>query len=188
MKKILGLVLSLTLISAVCAAVLAFVNALTKEPIARIQKEKVLSAAKVVMPAGVVAVEEKGGVFAGKDAAGKVVGYAVEGRDAGGYGGDIVLMVGFEADRRTVVCYRKLVASETPGLGSKLSSPEFADQFRGGDGAKFSVEKDGGAVEAIAAATITSRAVCRAVADAAARLAAPRPDPPRTKLNARFQK
>ncbi len=166
MKKILGLVLSLTVISAVCAAVLAYVNTLTKEPIARIQTEKVLSAARLVMPAGVVTVEEKGGVFIGKDAAGKVVGYATEGRDAGGYGGDIVLMVGFEADRKTLITYQKLVASETPGLGTKLASPEFSSQFKGKNGTKLAVKQDGGDIEAITAATITSRAVCRALADA----------------------
>ncbi len=172
MKKNLGLVLSLTLISAVCAAVLASVNGLTKAPIQKIQTEKVLSAAKIVMPEGVTKVERSGPVFVGKNATGEVVGYAVEGRDAGGYGGEIALMVGFEADGETVVCYRKLAASETPGLGSKFVAPEFAGQFAGKRGAGLAVTKDGGEIEAITAATITSRAVCRALADAAAKISA----------------
>ncbi len=174
MKKILGLVVSLTLISAVCAAVLAYVNNLTKAPIQQIQTEKVLAAAKLVMPAGVVTVEKvsRGDVkiFIGKDASGKILGYATEGRDAGGYGGDIVLMVGFEADRKTVVTYQKLIASETPGLGTKLSDPSFSTQFTGKNGTALKVKQDSGTIDAITAATITSRAVCRAIANAAKKI------------------
>lgn len=170
MKKIFGLVLSLTLISGVCAAVLAFVNGLTQEPIRATAAANEQKAVKAVLPPTVATVEANGPVFVGKDAAGKVVGYAAKGSDAGGYGGDIVLMVGFEADRKTVVCYRTLVAAETPGLGMKLNATEFAGQFAGRDGSALSVTKDGGEIEAITSATITSRAVCRAIADARKRL------------------
>ena len=170
MKKIFGLVLSLTLISGVCAAVLAFVNGLTQEPIRATAAANEQKAVKAVLPPTVATVEADGPVFVGKDAAGKVVGYAAKGSDAGGYGGDIVLMVGFEADRKTVVCYKTLAAAETPGLGMKLNAPEFAGQFAGRDGSALSVTKDGGEIEAITSATITSRAVCRAIADARKRL------------------
>ena len=170
MKKIFGLVLSLTLISGVCAAVLAFVNGLTQEPIRATAAANEQKAVKAVLPPAVATVEANGPVFVGKDAVGKVVGYAAKGSDAGGYGGDIVLMVGFEADKRTVVCYKTLAAAETPGLGMKLNAPEFAGQFAGRDGSALSVTKDGGEIEAITSATITSRAVCRAIADARKRL------------------
>lgn len=168
MKKILWLVGSLTIIAGICAAVLAYVDSITKEPIRAMGEKQALAAAKAVMPEGVEAVEKRSDeLFVGKDAAGKVVGYAVLGRDAKGYGGDIELMVGFKDDRKTVVCYRKLKASETPGLGSKLTTPEFAGQFIGQDASKpLKVKKDGGAIEAITSATITSRAVCRAINDA----------------------
>ena len=109
-------------------------------------------------------------LFVGKSADGTVVGYAVTGADAGGYGGDVVLMVGFQADRKTVVCYKTLAAAETPGLGMKLNTPEFQTQFGGKDATTLKVKKDGGEIEAITAATITSRAVCRAIAAAAAKL------------------
>lgn len=175
MKKILALVVSLTVIAGVCAGVLAYVNSLTSEPIAAMKVEKERSAALAVMPEGVVAVEASSApdVFTGKDAAGKTLGYAVKGADSGGYGGDIALMVGFEADKKTIVCYKALQSSETPGLGTKLSTPEFSDQFKGRNATKdLSVKKDGGEIEAITSATITSRAVCRAVAAAAVKLAA----------------
>ena len=166
MKKNLSLVLSLTLISGVCAAVLAYVNALTREPIAATAAANEQKAIKAVLPSEVATVAAAGDVFVGKDAAGQVVGYAAKGTDAGGYGGDIVLMVGFERDKKTLVCYKTLAASETPGLGMKLNAPEFAGQFRGKDATTLRLKKKGGDIEAITAATITSKAVLKAVADA----------------------
>lgn len=171
MKKILSLVSSLTVISGVCAAALAYVNALTVGPIGEMRIKKANEAAMAVMPPAVVKVESRNGVFFGLDASGRTAGFALEGRDSGGYGGDIALMVGFEADRKTVVGYKALVASETPGLGTKLSTPEFSGQFAGKSASKpFKVVKDGGEIEAITSATITSRAVCAAVNDAAGKL------------------
>ena len=150
MKKMLGLLVSLTLISGACAAVLAYVNSITKDPIAA-TAEKAREAAKAAVLCG----EE---------------GYAVEGRSGEGYGGDIVLMVGFKKDKKTVISYKVLQAYETPGLGMKLKTPEFADQFSGKDGSALKVKKDGGDIEAITSATITSRAVCKAIADAQSKL------------------
>ena len=170
MKKILCLVASLTVISGVCAAVLAYVASVTKEPIAKMKVEQEQAAIRAVLPAGVSAIESQDGFFVGKGADGKVLGYAAKGVDAGGYGGDIELMVGFTADKRTIVCYKTLAAAETPGLGMKLNTPEFADQFGGKDGSSLAVKKDGGQIEAITSATITSRAVCRAIADAQKKL------------------
>ena len=170
MKKILGLVVSLTVISGVCAAVLAYVDSITKGPIAEMKVKQEQAAVKAVLPSGAEKVEASGDFFVGKDAAGKVVGYAAKGSDAGGYGGDVVLMVGFKADKKTVECYKTLAAAETPGLGMKLNTPEFAGQFSGKDGTSLAVKKDGGTIEAITSATITSRAVCRAVADAQKKL------------------
>lgn len=171
MKKILGLIMSLTIIAAVCAGVLAYVNRSTEAPIARAAAEKTERAAKDVMPGGIAKVVKSGPVFVGIDASGGILGYAVEGKDSGGYGGDIVLMVGFKADRKTVVCYKKLIAAETPGLGSKLDSPAFSSQFENRSARSLKVKKDGGEIEAITAATITSRAVCKAIENACEKLA-----------------
>ena len=51
-----------------------------------------------------------------------------------------------------------------------LNTKEFMSQFAGKDGLSLKVKKDGGEIEAITAATITSRAVCRAIADAQKKL------------------
>lgn len=167
--KIVKLVLSLTIISAVCAGVLASVNAVTAEAIRTIRAQQTLDAAAAVMPPGVEAsqvAQMEDGVFVGKDAAGKAAGYAVKGIDGAGYGGDVVLMVGFTPDFK-IVTYKKLEAAETPGLGSNLTSPGFMKQFAGMDASvPLSVRKDGGKVEAITSATITSRAVCGAINNA----------------------
>ena len=177
MKKILGLVLSLTVISGVCAAVLAYVNEITEKPIKKTAHDAELAAVKVVMPAGVEAVGLVDATaysgqmyYMGTDAKGEVIGYAAKGKDTHGYGGEITLMVGFMPDKKTVVCYKVLAAAETPGLGMKLKTPEFAGQFAGKDGRALKVKKDGGEIEAITSATITSRAVCRAIADAQSKL------------------
>ncbi|MBO7722064.1 MAG: RnfABCDGE type electron transport complex subunit G [Kiritimatiellae bacterium] len=181
MKKFLSLVVSLSVISGVCAAVLAYVDTFTKDRIAATKLENKLKAARAVMPGGVAEVvpvawadkEKKDPVdFAGKGADGKTLGYAVTAGDSGGYGGDIELMVGFKADRKTVVCYKTLAATETPGLGMKLKTPEFSRQFAGRDGSSLKVRQDGGEIEAITSATITSRAVCRAVEAAQKKLQA----------------
>ena len=150
MKKILGLVLSLTIISGVCAGVLAYVDSITKEPIKATAEKNREQAKKAVL--------------CGEE------GYTAEGTCKDGYGGDITLMVGFKKDKKTVISYKVLAASETPGLGMKLKTPEFAGQFAGKDGRALKVRKDGGEIEAITSATITSRAVCRAIADAQRKL------------------
>ena len=150
MKKILGLVLSLTIISGVCAGVLAYVDSITKEPIKATAEKNREQAKKAVL--------------CGQE------GYTAEGTCKDGYGGDITLMVGFKTDKKTVISYKVLAASETPGLGMKLKTPEFAGQFAGKDGRALKVKKDGGEIEAITSATITSRAVCRAIADAQSKL------------------
>ena len=150
MKKILGLVVSLTIISGVCAAVLAYVDSITREPIKATAERNREQAKKAVL--------------CGEE------GYTAEGTCKDGYGGDITLMVGFKTDKKTVISYKVLAASETPGLGMKLKTPEFAGQFAGKDGTSLKVKKDGGEIEAITSATITSRAVCRAIEDAQKKL------------------
>lgn len=172
MKKFLHLIVSLSVICGICAAVLAYINEVTKEAIRETAAKNARAAVRAVLPSEAVTIEDVAAdVYAGKDDKGAVVGYAAKGIGTGGYGGDIVLMAGFRADGQTLVGYRTLSASETPGLGMKLNTPEFAGQFTGKDARSLSVRKDGGEIEAITSATITSRAVCRALADAQTRLA-----------------
>ena len=178
MKKIVQLVAALTIISAICAAVLAFVNSKTKDRIASLTAEKTANAAKAVLPADVKATDTRPDpadpgltvtIGYADSAKSKVIGYAAPGMSPKGYGGEIRLMVGLTADRK-VISYQTLAANETPGLGAKLGDAAFSKQFGGKDGPSLKVKKDGGEIDAITGATITSRAVCEAIADACARV------------------
>ena len=95
---------------------------------------------------------------------GEIVGYAVNTYTSIGFSGNISLMAGFKTDG-TILSITVLDHKETPGLGTKMTEPEFKEQFTGKNPAEFTlkVKKDGGPVDAITAATISSRAFCDAV-------------------------
>ena len=120
-----------------------------------------------MLPEAAVAIEEARTVeFEGAsyvynlayDAQGNTVGCAVDVAPVG-FGGPIVIKVGFNADG--VIWNTKVLSqAETPGLGAKCVEPAFSSQFKGFDPSqkKLAVKKDGGDVDAITASTITSRA------------------------------
>ena len=97
------------------------------------------------------------------------VGYAIEAATTTGFSGLIVLMVGFLPDG-TIHNTAVISHAETPGLGDKMEQKKgnFSLQFNGKNPAlfKLSVKKDGGDVDAITAATISSRAFCDAIENA----------------------
>ena len=140
--------------------------------------ERVRGAARAVLPAAVKVVAPRKDpsdatltAFIGyaDKAKTKILGYAVPGMSAKGYGGKIHLMVGLNPDR-SVISYQVLAGRETRGVGDKLTTPAFIARFKDQPAATVAVTKDGGKVEALTGATITSRAVCDAVADAARRI------------------
>ncbi len=169
-----NMLLSLTLISVVAATCLGFVYELTKGPIAASNLNKKLSAIREVVPdftnnpdADMFRLPTGEGdsleIYpAKKDDT--VVGYAVNTYTMDGFSGEIRLMAGFSPDGK-IINIAVLEQKETPGLGTKMSEPSFKDQFNGIDPAAFliKVKKDGGQVDAITAATISSRAFCDAV-------------------------
>jgi electron transport complex protein RnfG len=93
-----------------------------------------------------------------------LVGYAVKTYTDKGFSGRFWLMVGFKMDG-SLKDVSVLEQNETPGLGTKMKEPKFKNQFLGKIPGifKLSVKKDGGDVDAITAATISSRAFCDAV-------------------------
>ena len=93
-----------------------------------------------------------------------IVGYAVNTYTKKGFSGNINLMAGFKPDG-TIFNISVLEQKETPGLGTKMTEPGFKDQFNDKNPSSFAlkVKKDGGQVDAITAATISSRAFCDAV-------------------------
>ncbi|MDR1583394.1 MAG: RnfABCDGE type electron transport complex subunit G [Prevotellaceae bacterium] len=97
------------------------------------------------------------------------VGAAVQTFTNNGYGGRIVLLVGFLADG-TINSINVISHNETPGLGDKIDPKKhgFSLQFHGKnpESCKLVVKKDGGDVDAITASTISSKAFCDAVSRA----------------------
>jgi electron transport complex protein RnfG len=177
MKEIFRLCFVLTLIGAVCAAVMAFVDQETKAPIEKSKTAEKMDAVKVVMPTAnndlekdQVTVKDKDmqmemTFFPGKKD-GVVIGAAFVAVAPGGYAGPIEVLVG--VDTAGVVTGVEIVKhAETPGLGSKITTPLFKGQFVGKsvkDPANWSVMKDGGPFKQITGATISSRAVTTAIA------------------------
>ncbi len=169
-----NMVLSLTLISMVASACLGFVYELTKKPIELSNLNKKLNAIRLVVPEFTNNPNDE--MFrlptgegdsldvypARKDKV--VVGYAINTYTRKGFSGYVSLMAGFKPDG-TIINITVLEQKETPGLGTKMGQPEFKDQFNDKNPAKFAlkVKKDGGPVDAITAATISSRAFCDAV-------------------------
>jgi Na+-translocating ferredoxin:NAD+ oxidoreductase subunit G len=169
-----NMVLSLTLIALGAATCLGFVYEVTKKPIELSNLNKKLDAIKLVVPE--FTNNPNGEMFKLPTGDGDslevypakkgddTVGYAVNTYSKNGFAGIIRLMAGFKPDG-TVINIRVLEQKETPGLGNKMTDPNFKDQFNDKDPAKFAlkVKKDGGQVDAITAATISSRAFCDAV-------------------------
>lgn len=165
-KDILKPALVLFVITAVVVGLLAVVNGFTAE---RIEENKVIAyqnSLKEVMPGAKSfrqAKQEEGlTVEQAFDASGTYIGSCVL-VTTNGYGGEIEVMVGVGADGK-VTSIDILSASETAGLGAKASGDKFRGQFAGRSEARL--KKDGGEIDAISGATITSRAVTNAVAAA----------------------
>lgn len=174
MKEAIRLVAVLTVFCAVSALLLAWTNKVTKAPIEQARKAETMEGLAKVLPpftndligdSRIVKEDGKDWTFYVARADGKFVGVAFESQTTG-YGGAIRLLVGVLADG-TVNGVQILAAdNETPGLGSKIKEPGFLGQFknRGGADTRWaSVRKDGGEIQAITGATISSRAVARAV-------------------------
>ncbi len=173
-----NMLLSLTLISFCASALLAGGYVLTKEPIEKALQEKKNAAIKEVLPKGDIEIgkavevrldgyEDAFVVYPAKKG-GNFIGCAIETYDNNGYGGKVRSMVGLDAEGR-VINYSVLEANETPGLGAKVSDWfKTKGDIRGKDPASedFKVKKDGGEIDAITAATITSRAFLSSVKSA----------------------
>ena len=158
---------SLTLITAIAGGLLGYTYQLTEEPIARASKASREKAIQQVIPTYdnspldeqmTYTVHNEYGettatIYPAK-LGGKLAGAAVECSNNTGYGGEIRIIVGFEADG-TIKDYQVLKHQETPGLGTLAGEEDFTSQFAGVESA------DG--VDTITGATISSTAVKDAV-------------------------
>ena len=164
---VLRLALTLFLITAVVAGLLAGVNAITKPIIENLNAAKLQESLEAVLPGGGEPVDFPAvdvgvpisTVYKGEN------GYAVEVLPSG-FDNTITMMVGVDFEGN-VLGISIVSHTETAGLGAvaaaKTSAGEaFRSQFAGRSG-QVAVSKDGGELDAITGATITSRAVCSGV-------------------------
>lgn len=180
---VLRLALTLLLITSCMAAALAGVNMLTKDKIAAINREKTEKAIQEVITSPYESIKE----IPFTDDTGLVkkvyttwddqehpmpmfdcycdYGFAVEVVPSG-FDGEITMMVGVHQNG-TVTGISIISHTETAGLGAVAAANNskgeaFRNQFIGMRGS-VSVSKDGGKIDAITGATITSRAVTEGV-------------------------
>jgi len=87
-----------------------------------------------------------------------------------GFGGSLGVMVAVNVETDKIVGVGVTTHSETPGLGARAKTdPEFVSQFTGMSLLDpFAVKQDGGRVDSITGATISSRGVCGAMNSASA--------------------
>ena len=163
-KYILRLALTLLAITALVAAALAGVNSVTAPAIAELTAQKTQAAIEAVLPGGGEEVDFPETALVSKVYASDS-GYAVE-VTPGGFDNTITMMVGVDLNGN-LLGIDIISHTETAGLGAVADAAtpagvSFRGQFVGMNGS-VSVTKDGGEVEAITGATITSRAVCDGV-------------------------
>ncbi|MDE5688113.1 MAG: RnfABCDGE type electron transport complex subunit G [Paramuribaculum sp.] len=179
-NSMIGMVVSLGVITVVAGALLGGADALTHDAVEKAQEASRVSALTEVLPefdnnpvvemALVRVGEDSVAVYPAK-MCGRNVGNAVEITAHDGFSGDISLMFGFDS-LGVVSGYTVLAHGETPGLGARMG-----EWFRDSVGNRsvvgcnpqvqnITVAKDGGEIDGITAATITSRAFLGALNNA----------------------
>lgn len=164
------MVFSLSVITLVASAALGYVYEFTKEPIAAAQLAKKVRAISVVVPeynnnpvedmylAPIPDSSDSLEIYPAYQN-GELVAVAVRTFSPKGYSGNVWLMVGLTPDG-SIFDISVLEHKETPGLGTKMADESFKVQFRNKNPQSFNlkVKKDGGDVDALTGATITTRA------------------------------
>lgn len=170
-----NMVLVLFCITLVASAGVGGVYQMTKEPIEQANAAAVTAALEQVLPTFDATTEQELTIDEMPITAytatlqGEVAGYAIKSMTKNGFGGAITMMVGFDTTG-TIVNVNVLSQAETPGLGTKMTEPENvllrSVQGKNPSQMNLSVKKDGGDVDALTAATISSRAYVDAIARA----------------------
>ncbi|MDD3375707.1 MAG: RnfABCDGE type electron transport complex subunit G [Candidatus Omnitrophica bacterium] len=174
-SNFINMVSTLFIIALISSSLLGVVYERTKGPIAKVALDKKTKAIAQVVPAfdnnpledtRIIDIDGEAVTVYFAKKQNKIVGLAIDTFTLKGFSGLVRLMVGILPDG-TIKNIVVLSANETPGLGDKIqkSKSNFSDQFNGKNLDRFTlkVKQDGGDVDAITAATISSRAFCDAV-------------------------
>jgi len=169
--------LALAAVAAVATLLLGVTDLVTRQPIVEARQQAMHEALMEVLPqhandalaeAMTVAGGEKGeavSIYPARDAAGQVVGLAWETVAPDGYSGSIRILMGVKPDG-SIHAIRITDHRETPGLGDGIvKNHAWLDAFGGDtlDNRHWAVKKDGGDFDQFTGATITPRAVVKAV-------------------------
>ena len=168
-----NMVVVLFTITLVASAAVGGVYTITKEPIAQAKVAAVNAALQQVLPeyetttSQTIEVNSLPIVAHTATVANKAVGYAIESLSKNGFGGTVRLMVGFDTEG-TILNINVLEQKETPGLGTKMADEGnvllLSLKEKKASEVNMTVKKDGGDIDALTAATISSRAYAEAVA------------------------
>ena len=169
------MVVALVVVATICTALLGLTNRVTEGPIAKAERDTLYAALAQVLPAhdndpihDVLHIDD---AQAGKVTlylarhGGRVNGAAFETVAPDGYAGNIYILVGVDRDGR-VHAIRVTQHHETPGLGDNIvKDHKWVNSFagKGLTGTRWAVKKDGGDFDQFTGATISPRAVVKAV-------------------------
>lgn len=161
----------LLLVTGIIAFLVAFVNSVTSPVIETNDKQKVKEKINELFKDNsgyedMTAECEKDGFLKGADGvvsvykvcsgAGGGDSYCIRSK-AAGYGGDVELLVGFDCDGAVSGVKLLSASGETPGLGQRVAEESFLSRFGGLD------FRNGGTVQGITGATVSSKAAVKAV-------------------------
>ncbi len=171
-STLINMVAVLFVITLVASAGVGYIYQLTAEPIAQANKQAEQEALLQVLPefdattVEALTIDQLPIEVNVATKQGEVVGYAVKSQTNSGFGGNIVMMVGFDT-AGTILNVNVLKQAETPGLGTKMAEPGnvllLSVQGKNPAQMNLAVKKDGGDVDALTAATISSRAYVEAI-------------------------
>lgn len=172
--------LSLGFVALATSAALVFANQMTQPGIVEAEKRDLQASLTEVLPAGYADNDLLQDTLNLTGSNGKtltiyrarkdgLIKGAVFQTAASGYAGDIIVLIGVDT-RGTMLGARVIKHQETPGLGDKIEAAK-SDWIRDFDGKSltspapenWAVKKDGGVFDQFAGATITPRAVVKAV-------------------------
>ncbi len=173
MREMINMVVVLTLLSAFSGGLLAAVRTGTKDQIEQqvLKFQKAPAIKQILSDVSndplkdrfkIMDKEEELTFFVGKHGdKSDVITFETSGK---GFGGDIGLMVGINIESDKIIGVAVTTHSETPGLGSKAKDdPKFVSQFAGMTMDKnLDIKKNGGEIDAMSGATVTSAGVALA--------------------------
>jgi len=158
-------VIFLTLVVVISIVALTLANGITKDKIVQAKQDAVAEMLATLFPNMVsFTYDENGGLYTVL-AGGEPIGHAfmAQGR---GYGGTIDILIGLKPDNKSLQGIKIITQQETPGLGAKIINTSFLDQFNGVGVNEVELSRDGGKIDAITGATISSTAVVNGVKQA----------------------